>query len=270
MGDLSDADFERKFGFSREELREVEQKRLNEKNALEFGARMRGGFTTVSMEKAAKFLDKQEVCGDKKILTRFICIPDPANARFQAEEARQNKREEMSNCARWMWFMEPEAGVARPVEVIMDTGSGENFMTEGMAKDHKLPVQKLSSPVTFDLAVGEVTCQYRVEVSWMGAGNEHGIAEFYLLPPDDPRIDKPLLGRDSIQEFRDLLLTERPRKAIAYTAMKKKTTQDDIRAQQVREQAMADRTRLARDRERYQKDKDEKRRDKGSQSKEKK
>lgn len=61
MEDLSDAAFERKFGFSREVLKEVEEKKLYEKNAQEYGARMRGGYTTVAQEKASKFLDKQEV-----------------------------------------------------------------------------------------------------------------------------------------------------------------------------------------------------------------
>ncbi|KAL1850148.1 hypothetical protein Daus18300_013016 [Diaporthe australafricana] len=241
MEDLSDAEFERRFGFSREVLKEVEQKKLYEKNAQEYGARLRGGYVTVAQEKAGKFLDKQE-----------------------AEEARQNGREETSNCTRWMWFMEPESGTSRAVEIIMDTGSEKNFVTEGMAKDYKLAVQRLSNPVTFDLAAGEITCRHQVKVSWMGAGNEHGVTEFYVLPPDDPRIDKPLLGRDSIQKFQNLLLTERPRKAIAYTAMKKKTAEDEMRAKQAREQALADRTRLSRDRETHQQTQDEKRHDKGS------
>lgn len=188
--------------------------------------------------------------------------------------------------------MEPESGISRAVEIIMDTGSEENFVTEGMAKDYKLAVQRLSNPVTFDLAVGEITCRHQVKVSWMGAGNEHGVTDFYVLPSDDPRIDKPLLGRDSIQKFQNLLLTERPRKAIAYTAMKKKTVssllvaresslfdlsctnsggliqaEDEVRAKQAREQALADRTRLSRNRETHQQTQAEKRYEKGSSSK---
>jgi len=119
--------------------------------------------------------------------------------------------------------MEPDAGILRAVEVMLDSGSGDNFITEGMAKDYNLVVQRLKAPVTFDMPVGEVTCHCRVEVSWMGAKSQHGITYFYVLPPGDPRISKPLLGRDSIQEFQDLLLTECPRKAVAYTAMKQKT-----------------------------------------------
>lgn len=70
MEDLSDAEFERKFGFSREVLKEVEQKKLYEKNAQEYGARLRGGYATVEQEKAGKFLDKQEVSEDSICLVK--------------------------------------------------------------------------------------------------------------------------------------------------------------------------------------------------------
>ena len=105
----------------------------------------------------------------------------------------------------------------------MDTGSDVNIMTEGMAKDYNLEMLGLPRPETFNLTVGEVTCRYRVEVSWMGSGDEYGTTEFYILPPEDARIEKPLLGFESIQKIQGSLLMECPRKTIAYTAMKKKT-----------------------------------------------
>jgi len=60
---LTDAEYERKYDFSRDELRIVKEKSLYEKNAQEYGARMRGGHTTVGLEAAAKFLERQEVRG---------------------------------------------------------------------------------------------------------------------------------------------------------------------------------------------------------------
>lgn len=122
-----------------------------------------------------------------------------------------------------MWLLDPGSGDTQPVEILMDTGSDVNIMTEGMAKDYNLEMLGLPRPETFNLPVGEVTCRYRVEVSWMGAGDEYGTTEFYILPPEDARIEKPLLGYESIQEIQNLLLMECPRKSIAYTAMKKKT-----------------------------------------------
>jgi len=70
MENLSDAEFEQRNGFSREVLKEVERKLLYEKNAQEYGARMRGGYTTVEQEKAAKFLNRQEVSGSSQFLDR--------------------------------------------------------------------------------------------------------------------------------------------------------------------------------------------------------
>ncbi|KAH8776510.1 hypothetical protein F5883DRAFT_518399 [Diaporthe sp. PMI_573] len=201
MENLSDAEFEQRNGFSREVLKEVERKLLYEKNAQEYGARMRGGYTTVEQEKAAKFLNRQE-----------------------AEEVRQAKFDEMrKDRARWMWLLNPGSGDTQPVEILMDTGSDVNIMTEGMAKDYNLEMLGLPRPETFNLTVGEVTCRYRVEVSWMGSGDEYGTTEFYILPPEDARIEKPLLGFESIQKIQGSLLMECPRKTIAYTAMKKKT-----------------------------------------------
>lgn len=129
----------------------------------------------------------------------------------------------MRDRARWIWVLDPGSGETQPVEIMMDTGSDVNIMTEGMAKDYNLEMLGLPRPETFDLAVGEVTCRYRVEVSWMGAREKYGTTEFYVVPSEDARIKKPLLGIESIREIQDALLMECPRKAIAYTAMKKKT-----------------------------------------------
>ena len=137
---------------------------------------------------------------------------------------RQAKFDEMrKDRARWMWLLNPGSGDTQPVEILMDTGSDVNIMTEGMAKDYNLEMLGLPRPETFNLTVGEVTCRYRVEVSWMGSGDEYGTTEFYILPPEDARIEKPLLGFESIQKIQGSLLMECPRKTIAYTAMKKKT-----------------------------------------------
>lgn len=72
MEDLSDADFERVNGFSREDLKEVQRKRLWDKNAQEYAAAIRGGGTTVEQEKAAKFLDKQDVSGRSQFLDQAV------------------------------------------------------------------------------------------------------------------------------------------------------------------------------------------------------
>lgn len=61
--DLSDAEFERRHGFFREVLKKVKQQQLDQKNMLQWGASIRGGYTLVEQEKAAKFLVKQEVSG---------------------------------------------------------------------------------------------------------------------------------------------------------------------------------------------------------------
>lgn len=129
----------------------------------------------------------------------------------------------MRDRARWMWVLDPESGETQAVEILIDTGSDVNIMTEGMAKNYNLEIMGLPRPKTFNLPVGEVTCRHRVEVSWIGAEDEYRKTEFYILPPEDTRIEKPLLGIESIQEIHDWLLPECPRKTIAYTAMKRKT-----------------------------------------------
>ncbi|POS69132.1 hypothetical protein DHEL01_v212474 [Diaporthe helianthi] len=212
---------------------------------MHYGAIMRGGFTTVELEKAAEFLEKQE-------------------------EARRAKFDEMRDSARWMWLFNPGSGEAEPVEILMDTGADANIMTEGMAKDYNLKMIRLGTPETFEMTVGEFTCLYQVEVSWRGARDKYDKMEFYIVSSQDARIQTPLLGRVSIQETKDSLLMECPRKTIAYTAMKKKTPEDEMRTRQAREQALADRTKLAQDKTTYQEARSEQRRAKGSSSKVKK
>lgn len=122
-----------------------------------------------------------------------------------------------------MWLFNPGSGEAEPVEILMDTGADANIMTEGMAKDYNLKMIRLGTPETFEMTVGEFTCLYQVEVSWRGARDKYDKMEFYIVSSQDARIQTPLLGRVSIQETKDSLLMECPRKTIAYTAMKKKT-----------------------------------------------
>lgn len=59
--DLSDAEFKRRNGFSRNDIEKVEQTELDDQNRMEYGASRRGGFTTVGLEKAAKFLKEKKV-----------------------------------------------------------------------------------------------------------------------------------------------------------------------------------------------------------------
>lgn len=161
------------------------------------------------------------------------CLSNTTNiARCQAEEARQARSDDARhNHTRWMWVKEPGTGEDNLVEILLDTQSDGNFMTEKMVKDYKLHLQRLPSPETFNMAVGEVTCHYRVAVEWMGADDAHDTTVFHVLPQKDCRIEKPLLGAASMDKLWDLLLIEPPRdsKYLMYTAMKQKTVrQEDI------------------------------------------
>lgn len=128
-----------------------------------------------------------------------------------------------------MWVKEPESGDDNLVEILLDTQSDENFMTEEMVNDYGLQLHRLPKPVTFNMAVGEVTCQYRVAVEWMGAGDAHDTTVFHVLPQKNCRIEKPLLGAASMDKFEHLLFIEPPKdsKYLMYTAMKKKTVRQE-------------------------------------------
>lgn len=69
--DLSDIEFQRKYGCSRSDVRKLEDSRLQEANALAFGAFKRGGYITVEEEKAAKFLEKKEVRELRDVLVKM-------------------------------------------------------------------------------------------------------------------------------------------------------------------------------------------------------
>ena len=110
------------------------------------------------------------------------------------------------------------------VEVRLDTGSRENFITQEMARGYHLEPKKIPRPTTFDMVVGEVTCMYYIDVTWFGVNSRPDRAKFYVLPPD-ARIEMPLMGTEFINQFGDVLMDENPtsRRLIAYTAMKRKT-----------------------------------------------
>lgn len=151
-------------------------------------------------------------------------------AHCQVEEARQARNDDArNNHTRWMWVKEPESGDDNLVEILLDTQSDGNFMTEEMVKDYKLHLQPLPKPETFNMAVGEVTCQYRVAVEWMGADDAHDTTVFHVLPQKDCRIEKPLLGAASMDKFERFLFIEPPKdpKYLMYTAMKKKTVRQE-------------------------------------------
>lgn len=131
-----------------------------------------------------------------------------------------------NNHTRWMWVSEPETGEDNLIEILLDTQSDGNFMTEDMANDYKLLKEELRRPITFNMAVGEVTCSSRVRVEWAGIACKHGATQFYILPQES-RIEKPLLGADSMAEFQDFLLTEPPKHSLKYTALKKKTVRTE-------------------------------------------
>lgn len=112
------------------------------------------------------------------------------------------------------------------MEVEVDEGSVVNLITKGMANDRGFKIQSLGSePFRGETVNTDLVCEEYVELTLVGKEGQSIVAEFFVLPanepPNDPRITKPLVGRRFAQEPGGVLLTDDPRCPIWSTKMGK-------------------------------------------------
>lgn len=131
---------------------------------------------------------------------------------------------------RWVILYDSVAASRRYMEIEVDEGANANFLTRGMATDRRLQVQSLEKPFEGQTINGDVVCYEYAKVTLFGGNHEehcHVEADFYILPandpPNDPRIDKPIVGRHLLREAERLLLTEDPRDPVWTTKMGKES-----------------------------------------------
>lgn len=135
-----------------------------------------------------------------------------------------------------MTIYDSNCAARRFVEIEVDEGANANFLTQGMAADRRLQVRSLEKPFEGQTINGDVVCDEYAEVTLFGGNGDecqHNVATFYILradaPPNDPRIDKPIVGRRLLQEAGHLLLTEDPRDPVWSTKMGKESVRLSLR-----------------------------------------
>lgn len=133
---------------------------------------------------------------------------------------------------RWVAIFDNRAASRRYMEVEIDEGANANFLTHGMAADRGFQVQSLGSrPFQGETINNDLVCsEYTIVTLYGGNKDQHDPikAKFYILPaddpPNDPRIEKPIVGRHLVHEARHLLLTKDPRNIFRPT----KTEKDSV------------------------------------------
>lgn len=133
-----------------------------------------------------------------------------------------------------MTIREAYFGTRRSIEVEVDEGSTANFVTRGMAADWGYEVRSLGSESFLgDTINGNVICGEYIELTLVDEGHQNIVAIFNVLPhndpPNAPRITKPLIGRQLLQESGHLLLAEDPRDPVWSTKMGKETVRIPFR-----------------------------------------
>lgn len=121
------------------------------------------------------------------------------------------------------------------MEIEVDEGANANFLTKGMAADRRFRVQSLAEAFKGETINGDVICHEYAQVTLWSQNPEVKPVEakFYILPanepPNDPRIDKPIVGRHLLRDAEHLLLTENPRDPVWSTKMGKESVSFPMR-----------------------------------------
>lgn len=132
----------------------------------------------------------------------------------------QAKRKQSS--VMWMQVFSPSDGSMHAIEVKLDSGAEQNFITEGIVSSLRLRKKPLYRPQRFISASDAFTCTCKVQLQWEGQDREMNDTEFFVLPPTS-QIEKPLVREDLIEVFRTKLFIENPKSSVAYAAQKKMT-----------------------------------------------
>ncbi|KAK7712572.1 hypothetical protein SLS64_004956 [Diaporthe eres] len=151
--------------------------------------------------------------------------------RIELERKKAEKTAVMKTYIRWAMIYDNGAACRRFIEFEVDEAANANFLTHGMAQDRHLQIQSLGShPFQGETINGDVVCYEYAKVSFYGGNaNEprHIEADFYILPaenpPNDPQIEKPIVGRHLLQDAGDLLLIENPKNLTGTTKMSRDT-----------------------------------------------
>lgn len=106
-----------------------------------------------------------------------------------------------------------------------------------MADDRRLKVYEVDEAFQGETMNSDLVCHDYVDMTLFGEGQQSSTAEFWVVPghdpPNDRRIIKPVVGRDLVQQFRHLLLSDDPKNPVKLTKMGKEqvscTTQETSR-----------------------------------------
>lgn len=122
----------------------------------------------------------------------------------------------------WMLVFSHSDGSMHAIEVKLDSGAEQNFITESMVSNLSLRKKMLEKPQEFISAQDAFTCTCKVQLKWESIDKEMNDTEFLVLPPTS-QIEKPIVREDLIEELRSKLFIENPKKSVAYAAQKKMT-----------------------------------------------
>ncbi|KAK4184931.1 hypothetical protein QBC35DRAFT_534608 [Podospora australis] len=171
--------------YSEDQLRNIKEMELVRLNYLHMGAALRGGFVTPELESMAKYLKEQE-------------------------EIKAWDRRRKGPFTKRMWIHDRRQNCFTDVVVGLDSmaTSPHNksvcFVSRAFVEKYSLgPVQKVPDAV-FETAGGEITCQEAVDVVWKGRDHIQRSDQWLILPKVS-NIEIPLLGRQCMLEYCDLL-----------------------------------------------------------------
>lgn len=122
----------------------------------------------------------------------------------------------------WMKVFSPDDGYMHDIEVKLDSGADQNFITEDLVSRFGLRKKPLGQPQKFESAQGVFICTSKVQLVWAGQDREKNKHDFYVLPPKSP-VAHPLVGDELIETFRSKLYIEKPTESVAYVAQQPMT-----------------------------------------------
>ncbi|CAN8101396.1 unnamed protein product [Discula destructiva] len=172
-------------------------------------------------------------------------------ARLYLKEKEEAEAQRKQSSVMWMLAFSPNDGFMHPVEVKLDSGAEQNFITESLVSRLRLRKKSLAQPQEFISAQDMFTCTSKVQLQWNGRDEAKNETEFFVLPPTS-RIEHPLVREDLIETFRSKLFIENPTSSVAYVAAKKMTAEEKAQVEPLREQVAVEQAESSRRKVEYE------------------